>query len=67
MAVAESFSFPTKAAALDAALVEVRAVALSKVRACLELVGGRGYFRVTESRGRRKVVKRYRWTSGEAA
>jgi hypothetical protein len=65
MASAETFA--SKAAACDAALSEIRVIALKKARACLEMVGGRGYFRVTEYLRSRKIVKRYRWTSGEAA
>jgi hypothetical protein len=60
-------SFPTKAKAVDAALAEVKRAVLAKVNVCVRLVGGRGRVNVTEFVRGRKVVKRYRWTSGEAA
>jgi hypothetical protein len=65
MAPAESFR--TKAEALDAALAEVRRALIEKVSVCVRLVGGHGRVNVTEFRGKRKLVKRFRWTSGEVA
>jgi hypothetical protein len=63
MAPAETF--PTKARAIDAALAEVRRCVLAKVFVCVHVVGGRGRINVTEVLRDRKIVKRYRWTSGE--
>jgi hypothetical protein len=60
-------SFPSKLEAVDAAIAEVRRALLAKVFVCVRLVGGRGRVNVTEFIRDRKVVKRFRWTSGEAA
>lgn len=58
---------PTKDAALSAALEEVRRCVLAKVNVCVRLVGGQGRINVTEELRGRKIVKRFRWKSGEAA
>lgn len=65
--MAHAESFRTKAEAVSAALSEAKAALLSRVVVCLTLVGGRGRINVTEIRGSKKTVKRYRWTSGEVA
>jgi hypothetical protein len=57
----------TKAEAIEAALKEVRRALLERVYVCVQLFGGRGRVNVTEIRGSKKIVKRYRWSSGEAA
>jgi hypothetical protein len=67
MATPDPLLFATRDEALSAALAEVRRAVLARLNVCVRLVGGRGRINVTEIRGPKKIIKRYRWTSGEAA
>lgn len=59
--------FATKEAAWEAVMAETKRAVFARVRTCIEIVGGKGRFNVTEYKRERKVVKRYRWKSGEVA
>lgn len=48
-------------------MAETKRAVFARVRTCIEIVGGKGRFNVTEYKRERKVVKRYRWKSGEVA
>lgn len=59
--------YRTRADAIEAALAEMKRCMLARIFVCARVVGGTGRINVTEIVGKKKLVKRFRWTSGETA